>query len=130
MGKRLVTTRSVVRWDDAKAAKNIARLRQVAREAAMQCRRSWLPRLDDVTHLDTAVGPLGDGVALAQPGGRPPALTHPTVCVGPEGGWTLAEQDGRVLVDLGPTMLRTETAALTAGILLTALRAGNVSGTS
>ena len=69
-------------------------------------------------------------IVLAQPGGGPPALTHGTVLVGPEGGWTHEECAGRVLVDLGPTMLRTETAALTAGILLTALRAGNVSGTS
>ena len=72
----------------------------------------------------------GDGVALADPGGDPPALTHCTVLVGPEGGWTHEERAGRVLVGLGPTMLRTETAALTAGIILTALRAGNVSGTS
>ena len=75
----LVAARSVVRWDDAKAAKNVVRLRRIAREAAMQSRRSWLPVLDDITPFDRAVGTLGDGVALADPGGDPPALTLCTV---------------------------------------------------
>ena len=36
-------SRSVVRWDEAKAVKNHERLERVAREAVMQCRRAWLP---------------------------------------------------------------------------------------
>src|SRR5690606_28787418 len=35
--------RSVVRWDSARAAKATARWRTVARNAAMQCHRPWLP---------------------------------------------------------------------------------------
>jgi 16S rRNA (uracil1498-N3)-methyltransferase len=50
------------------------------------------------------------------------------VLVGPEGGWSeaelqLAAGDGRV-VGLGTTVLRAETAAVAAGVLLTARRAG------
>ena len=126
----LVTARSVVRWDEDKAAKHGERLRKVAREAAMQSRRTWLPVVEDVTTFDRAAGTLGDGVALAHPGGGPPELSRPIVLVGPEGGWTDEERAGRVLVGLGATMLRTETAAVTACILLAALRAGIVSPTS
>jgi RsmE family RNA methyltransferase len=39
------TRRSVVKWDDARAAKNEERLRKIAREAAMQSRRTWLPTI-------------------------------------------------------------------------------------
>ena len=47
--------RSVVRWDDAKAAKNHGRLTRVAREAVMQCRRAWLPTVHPVaTFADVA----------------------------------------------------------------------------
>ena len=66
-------------------------------------------------------------MALADPGGRPPSLDYPTVLVGPEGGWSPAERGfGLPTVALGPTVLRTETAAVTAGALLAALRAGLV----
>src|SRR5262249_41497888 len=35
--------RSVVRWDAARTSAGLDRLRRVAREAAAQCRRAWLP---------------------------------------------------------------------------------------
>jgi RsmE family RNA methyltransferase len=49
------------------------------------------------------------------------------IAVGPEGGWDDREV-GRwgVGVGLGPTVLRAETAAVTAGALLCALRSGVV----
>ncbi|MHB8506627.1 MAG: RsmE family RNA methyltransferase, partial [Acidimicrobiales bacterium] len=66
-------------------------------------------------------------VALAEPGGRAPGLDHPTVLIGPEGGWSDAELALRApRVALGTEILRTETAAVAAGTLLTALRAGLV----
>ena len=39
----MAAARSVVRWGPDRAAANVERLRRVAREAAMQCRRTWLP---------------------------------------------------------------------------------------
>ena len=67
------------------------------------------------------------GVALAQLGGGPLDLSRPTVLVGPEGGWDDSELAcGLSSVGLGPTVLRAETAALAAGLLLAALRAGTV----
>lgn len=121
----LATARSVVRWEGDRAAKHIERLGRVAREAAMQSRRVWLPQVEGVVAFGEAVG--GGGVALAEPGGAPPSLDRPVVLVGPEGGWSddeLAVDLPRV--DLGPTVLRAETAAVAAGVLLSALRAGLV----
>lgn len=115
--------RSIVKWDAAKKARNVERWRAVARAAAMQSRRVWLPEVTDVQPL---VAVLGDGVALGHPGGAALSLAHPTVLVGPEGGWTDDEAAGRAHVDLGPTTLRAETAAVAAAVLLVALRDGRV----
>ena len=120
----LATARTVVRWEGAKAARHVERLRRVAREAAMQSRRAWLPEVADVSGLPELAGP---GVALAEPGGAPLSLAHPTVLVGPEGGWAPEEVGlGLPTVDLGPSVLRAETAAVAVAAVLAALRAGHV----
>lgn len=117
----LQAARSVVRWPLGESAAQLARLRRVAREAAVQSRRVWLPVVDGVTPFEAVAG------ALTHPGGDPPSLDQPILLVGPEGGWDEAElASGRPLVDLGPSVLRTETAAVVAGVLLCALRAGIV----
>ena len=55
-------------------------------------------------------------------------MTLPTVLVGPEGGWDDAELEAALpRVTLGAGVLRAETAAVAAGVLLTALRSGVVS---
>lgn len=116
--------RSVVRWDDAKAAKAVERLRVVARAAAMQCHRPRLPEVADVANLSDLVA---QGAALAARGGVPLSLVMPFVLVGPEGGWSPAEvARSAPRVTLGAHVLRAETAALAAGVLLTSLRVGDV----
>jgi 16S rRNA (uracil1498-N3)-methyltransferase len=121
----LVTARSVVRWPTGDAGGQVARLRRVAREAAVQSRRVWLPVVEGVTPFAALAGEVG--AALAHAGGGPPALGRPTVLVGPEGGWDDDELGAApALVGLGPSVLRTETAATVAGTLLCALRAGYV----
>ncbi|MGH9128229.1 MAG: RsmE family RNA methyltransferase [Acidimicrobiales bacterium] len=136
----LVAARSVVRWEAGRAEGHLERLRRVAREAAMQSRRLWLPEVAPLaTVIDLVAGlvagaapagPAGAGGpagALAQPGGLPPSLEHPCVLVGPEGGWDTSELAcGLGLVGLGPCVLRAETAALAAGIILCSIRAGVV----
>jgi 16S rRNA U1498 N3-methylase RsmE len=64
---------------------------------------------------------------LAQPGGPAPGQGLDAVAVGPEGGWDL-EELGSVgeQVGLGPAILRAETAAVAAGVLLCAIRDGVV----
>ena len=118
--------RSVVRWDgDETLAIKLGRLRRVARQAAMQSRRAWLPVVEDLT---TFTG-LADrpGAAMTDRQGEPPSLSWPVVLVGPEGGWS-PDEEGRGLprVGLGPQVLRAETAAVAAGAVLAVLRAGLV----
>jgi 16S rRNA (uracil1498-N3)-methyltransferase len=121
--------RSIVRWDDVKAAKAVVRLRTIARAATMQCHRPWLPVVAEVADAGDLLGQ--EGVAMADREGAPLALVHPLVLVGPEGGWAPEELDaarrrGVPRVALGPHVLRAETAALTLGSLLAALREGIV----
>jgi 16S rRNA (uracil1498-N3)-methyltransferase len=123
----MVTSRTVVRWEGDRAARQVARWRAVAVAAAMQSRQVWLPDVEAVQPFAHAVAGAGPAAALAQMGGGPPAIAQPVILVGPEGGWDPAELDiGLALVGLGPTVLRAETAALAAGLLLCALRAGTV----
>jgi 16S rRNA (uracil1498-N3)-methyltransferase len=115
--------RSVVRWEGDRAERHVERLRKVAREAAMQCRRVHLPQVDAVARFAEAAAL--PGAALADAGGEGPSLAHPTLLVGPEGGWTEAERGfGLASVGLGAHVLRAETAAIAAGALLVALRSG------
>ena len=121
--------RSVVQWDDAKAARNLERLRRVSVEAAMQSRQRWLPTVEPVRAFGDAA--TGDGVALADgdPAAEAPSLARPTVLVGPEGGWSDEERAAAAgrLVRLGPSVLRAETAAIAAGVLLCGLRESVIS---
>jgi len=117
----LVTARSVVRWPVGGESGHLDRLRRVAREAAMQSRRTWLPVVADVAAFATVAAEAG--ASLAHPAGGPASLAHPTVMIGPEGGWDEDElHTGLPGVRLGAHVLRTETAALLAGALLCALR--------
>lgn len=117
--------RSVVRWDGARAAAAAERWRRVAREAAMQSRRARLPHVAGVTGFADVVALVGESGALADQGGGPPGLDRPAVLVGPEGGWAPAEAGcGLPAVGLGAGVLRAETAALAAGVLLCAQREG------
>lgn len=115
--------RSVVRWEGARGERHLERLRRVAREAAVQSRRARLPEVEAMcTFAEVAARP---GALLAEPGGRPLAVGDALVVVGPEGGWDPEELvAGPPTVGLGPTVLRAETAAVAAGVLLTALRPG------
>lgn len=119
----LVAARSVVRWTGDQGAAAVERWRRVAREAAMQSRRAWLPVVEEaVSFREAAAWP---GAAMAVGGGDPPSLARPVVLVGPEGGWDADElAAGLPTVGLGPNVLRTETAAVAAGTLLVALRSG------
>ena len=186
----MTAERCVTRWAPSSASRHLERLREVARHAAMQSRRSWLPTVEGPVAFSALTGwapgegageagqgageaasrprggrgrnrprggrgrPRGGrgrprgrrgrpgrgatgqgageaatGVALAVQGGAPLTLATPIVLVGPEGGWSeeeLAAVPNARHVGLGPNVLRAETAAMAAGVLLVALRAGLV----
>jgi len=125
----LRSARAVVRWEGDRAVRAVERLRRVVREAGAQSRNPWLPEVTgvlDLADLAAAVAPAR--LALAHPGGDPPSVAIPAMAVGPEGGWDDSElaPGGYPVVGLGPGILRAETAALAAGLLLCALRNGLV----
>jgi 16S rRNA (uracil1498-N3)-methyltransferase len=124
----LATDRTVVRWEEGRVERALDRLRRVAREAAAQSRRVWLPSVEGVVALaDLLVAE--PGVVLAQMGSAPPRGPLDVVAVGPEGGWSAAEIAlGAPTIGLGPHVLRTETAAVAAGVALGLARAATVSG--
>ena len=124
----LRSARAVVRWEHERGDKAMARLTRVAREAAGQSRRPWLPEVTGVTVIDELALQLSPTpLALADPEGPPPTLRLPAVAIGPEGGWDPAERlAGRPVVGLGPRVLRSETAAVATGLLLCAMRDGVV----
>jgi 16S rRNA (uracil1498-N3)-methyltransferase len=123
------TDRSVVRWDADRAVKNVAKWRLVVREAAMQSRQLWLPRIDEVRPLadvrselpaallaDPAGSPLGD--LLLGSGAGEDAAPVAAILIGPEGGWSPEEVADRPACSLPGGVLRAETAALVAATLL------------
>jgi 16S rRNA (uracil1498-N3)-methyltransferase len=125
--------RCVARWDGAaKVDKGLRRWRAVARSAARQSRRPHIPDVSGVASTRELVTRIGADVAAggvvlalhesatAPVSGLPlAAATSLTLIVGPEGG--IADEEiaefvaaGAAAVRLGPTVLRTSTAAAVA----------------
>jgi 16S rRNA (uracil1498-N3)-methyltransferase len=129
----LVCERTVVRpAGDEPSPRRGERLRRISREAAMQARRVHLPTVADPVALEELLQALDpERTSLAEPGGETAGLARPVVLVGPEGGWSagelrLATERGLSTVSLGAHVMRTETAAVAAAALLTAVRSGSV----
>lgn len=134
----VISSRSIVQWDDHKAEAALARWSRVAREAAMQCRRARLPRIDAVTPLAELAGTPGLLIAdrgserPLGPGALPDGPEGWTVLVGPEGGFSPDEVDGLAeagpvgRLSVGPHVLRAETAAIAAAAVLAARRTAAV----
>jgi 16S rRNA (uracil1498-N3)-methyltransferase len=125
--------RCVARWEGARVDKGLRRWRAVARSAAQQSRRAHIPPVDDAVLSTGALAQrVGDAVAsgatvLALHEAATDNLTDLPLAqansvmlvVGPEGGVTPGEiadltDAGAVPVRLGPTVLRTSTAAAVA----------------
>ena len=120
----MICSRSYARAGDAK----IERWRRIARSAAQQSRRRIIPLVESACAWPDAVGRFREWqlVLLAYENASPHSLRDAlarapdpktvAIAAGPEGGFTNDEADaagaaGAKLVSLGPTILRTETAA-------------------
>ncbi len=117
----LVSDRGVVRWDEKRTAKLAERFTTTVREAAMQSRRVWMPTVEaPMPVVDALALP---GAAMADPDGRAPRVSDRVLLVGPEGGWSEKERHGADLVRLPGAVLRAETAAIAAAVVLGSQRA-------
>lgn len=105
------------------------RWRRLAEEARKQCGRAKpmeiLPPLS-LAELLAQPGPgffLSPGQAGGRPGAKPSDFASPLLAIGPEGGFSASEVEafldhGYEAINLGPIVLRSETAALAALALL------------
>lgn len=122
----------------AGAEGKLERWRRIARAAAQQSRRLYVPRVEEPINWSTALeryatagrmfvanesAPKGSLASAVQKSNAPyahqtaSAKVHLAIAVGPEGSFTeeelaQAKAAGCDFVSLGPTILRTETAAL------------------
>lgn len=117
----LTSERTIVRWDDAKVEKAKERWERIVVEAAMQSHQVRLPTVDGlVPSLDWLATP---GVAIAHFDGEEVGSHLHSIAVGPEGGWSPEEVEAATsAVTLGASVLRAETAAIAAGVLLKTAR--------
>ena len=126
----VITERSVVKLDAHQADRKLLHWRAIVIAACEQCGRNRLPEVAAPLGLREflrGVGTPGTRLLLSPHATRGLAELTPdgavTVLIGPEGGLSEAEQEAAVragfaAVRLGPRILRTETAALTALALL------------
>ena len=123
--------RAVRHWEGERGERTRRRLEAVARQAAMQSRRPFVPVLRGPWTLGRALqdDPAGTDVVVLWEGATAPlagALRGEAsairLVVGPEGGFSEQEAGeaaaaGATLVSLGEGILRTETAALAATVV-------------
>ncbi|HSS62559.1 MAG TPA: RsmE family RNA methyltransferase [Candidatus Limnocylindrales bacterium] len=101
----------------------------ISREAAMLAGRLRVPEVAVASSLEAALGAAENPILLAREAPRRLAdiadLTHVTLFVGPEGGWSERELDlAEVTATLGPRNLRADTAALVAVAMAVSVRGG------
>jgi len=119
--------RCVARWDGPRADKGLRRWRAVARSAARQSRRAFIPDVDGVLTTPELLARVPGSLTLALHEVATTKLmelefadvSSVTLVVGPEGGLSDDEvaaltAAGAHAVRLGPTVLRTSTAAAVA----------------
>ncbi len=114
---------------------SLERLQKIAIEASEQCGRGDVPKIAEIISLDKAVSLLApetkglvftfDGKSIVSLTGEVKNLDI-SLFIGPEGGWgtadeALFEKSPLLRCSLGPTVLRAETAAITACALVSLL---------
>jgi 16S rRNA (uracil1498-N3)-methyltransferase len=127
----LVTERSVVRLDEEQSDRKSSHWRAIAIAACEQCGRNRLPEVALPARLREFLrqAPGENARLLLSPAATrriedvPRPASGVTVLIGPEGGLSAEEQAdaqaaGFTAVNLGPRVLRTETAAIAALTLL------------
>jgi 16S rRNA (uracil1498-N3)-methyltransferase len=135
--------RGVVKLEGEKAERRRERWERIAREAAKQCGRTVVPRVEGPAALEDVLTRYGREdflIILPWEGENNQGLntvlscasqrTGVVVVIGPEGGFEgeeveMAREKGAQVVSLGPRILRAETAAL-AVVTMTLYAAGDL----
>jgi 16S rRNA (uracil1498-N3)-methyltransferase len=126
----LASERAVVRLSAERGGSKAERWRRIAQEAARQCGRADVPRIDEPAGWEAVFGLLRDEPArrgiLLDPeekqlrlGAAARGAARILIAIGPEGGFSPEERDqarqnGMLPAGLGPLVLRTETVGLAA----------------
>jgi 16S rRNA (uracil1498-N3)-methyltransferase len=124
----LVTRYADIRLrDEADAEKRVTRWRRIALEAAKQCGRSVVPKIEQPMFFDALIREENSCLMFSERAGRPLNTDLKagviTAVIGSEGGWSDEELDqaraaGVPIVTLGGRVLRAETAAIVTAVLL------------
>lgn len=126
----IITTRSIVRLSEERAAKRLEHWQKVIISTCEQCGRNHIPMIvlpqslidwlstrksNAQQHLDFILSV--NGSHCLRNFTSPPVGTQLTLAIGPEGGWTtdeeiILQQNGFTTLRAGRRIMRTETAAL------------------
>lgn len=130
----VITEFSVVRLDAERAARRHEHWSKISQSACEQCGRNTLPGIDDAREFDAWLAARSDATTriVLDPHSNktvsalPAAQGTVELLIGPEGGLSDAEyrrceEAGFEAVALGPRILRTETAAITAIAVIQAM---------
>ena len=113
--------------DEADALKRVTRWQRIALEAAKQCGRSIVPEVETPASFATLISEETNCLMFSERGGQPLntdlRLKSVVAIVGSEGGWSDEElneagTNNVPIVTLGGRVLRAETAAIAAAVLL------------
>lgn len=120
----IITTYGQIKLSDERKEKRIMHWEEVIKSAAEQCWRNQLPALNPIINFNNVIPSLNSPSFILHPHAESNTIdlnnrTSINLFIGPEGGFSeeevaFAKQHGVKALQLGPRILRTETAALTA----------------
>jgi len=131
----ILTSRSEAKNFSAFSGKT-ARALKIAKEAAEQCERGLIPKINEIKSFEEMAERGGSNFIFLDRSGVSISSTRQKfsspigknrenifILVGPEGGWTIEEinrvrEKDIAIVSLGPRVLRSETAAIVASAIL------------
>ncbi len=138
----IVTNRTIPRLSREKALARRGRWARVAKAAAQQSGRGWLPEIHEISTLEEVLDRGVAGVPLlahehegltVHIGSATKGHTEASIIVGPEGGLDASEVErvlakGFIPVSLGPYILKAETAGIAAVAVLMSFMSGCSTG--